>query len=451
MSVIKPHQSSVFHRELDREYPLIVRGDGYRVYDDEGREYLDAVGGGAGVVNVGYGVQEVVEAAKMQVEVLPFIHNQKFSNPPQEELAGLLLRHAPKFARVIFCQGGAEANETAIRLARSYHVERGDQARWRIISVAQAYHGSTVGTIALTDRPKTLQFPYGPYLPDFLHIKPVDLDEDKTGEGRLADLDKLILDAGPETIAGFLCEPISAAAAPAFRPPDTFFSGLSELAKRYGFLVIFDEVVTGIGRTGTFFAADQLPIDPDIITTAKGLGGGYVPMGAVLSTERVYEAVAAGSRDFSHGHTFNGYPLGCAVGIAILQHLDRYRLIERVARLGPVALGVLREALADAPFVHEVRGQGFLFGITYRDPSRAFLDPSLKVARRVDTAALAEALLTYSTQPTADGMAGDQTMLTPAFTTTDEDFEEIARRLARAIKKVARDVEQGRPLELVLG
>jgi adenosylmethionine-8-amino-7-oxononanoate aminotransferase len=261
----------------------------------------------------------------------------------------------------------------------------------------------------------------------------------------------VILDAGPETLAAYWCEVVSAAAAPALRAPDNFYRGLAELSKRHGFLIVFDEVVTGIGRTGSFFAADKLPIVPDIITTAKGLGGGYVPMGAVLTTDRVYQAVAHGSRDFSHGYTFNGYPLGAAVGLAVLRYLDENNLIERVRTKGPEYLAMLRETLSGCPLVDQVRGEGFLFGVTYRDDQGKYLDPTLRVARRVDVAALGEALITYSTQPTSDGMAGDQTMLAPAFTISDEDFREIARRLRAAILRVAEDIKTSRPLELVVG
>lgn len=450
MSFVETQASPVFHRELDRQYPVMTRGAGYRLYDDDGGEYLDAVGAGAAVANIGFGIAEVIEAVQAQAAILPFVHNQKFTNPLQEELAARILSQAPAFSRVIFCQGGGEANETALRLVRSYHVERGEERRWKIVSMAQAYHGSTVGTLALTGRP-SLQYPYQPYLPSFPHLRPVHPGEDPTGSHGIERLERTILEADPETVAAFWCEPVSAAAAPALRPPDGFYAGVAELARRYGFLVVFDEVVTGVGRTGTFLAADQLPIDPDIVTTAKGLGGGYVPMGAVLATERVYQAVAQGSRDFSHGYTFNGYPLGCAVGLAVLDYIERHRLIERVKRLGPEFLATLREVLSGAPLVREVRGQGFLLGITYTAADGTFLNPALKVARRIDVAALHEGLLAYSTQPTADGMAGDQTMLAPAFTTTEDDFSEMAARLRRAVERVGQQISQGISLGPVIG
>lgn len=450
MTSVRPADSRVFHRELDRLYPVMVRAEGYRVFDDEGKEYIDSVGGGAAVNAIGFGVEGVVEAAQSQLKLLPFIHNQKFTNPLQEELATELTRRCPEYAKVIFCQGGGEANETALRLVRSYHVERGDPNRWRVISVAQAYHGSTMATLALTGRPG-LQYPYAPFMPDFPHIPPVDPEDDPDGQIGLQRLEDAIGEVGPETIAAYWCEPVTAAAGPGRRPPDGFFRGLDALRKRYGFLVVFDEVVTGIGRTGSFLASHQLPIIPDIVTIAKGLGGGYVPMGALMTTQAVYDAVAEGSRDFSHGYTFNGYPLGCAVGLAVLRYLDESRLIERVAEEGPRVLEMLRQTLLRLPLVHAVHGQGFLLGITYRNDDGGFIAPDLRVARRIDVAALDLGLLTYSTQPTSDGYRGDQTMLAPAFTTTAEDFDQIGQRLRAAIERVALDVKVGAPLNLVLG
>ncbi|CAN5320052.1 aspartate aminotransferase family protein [soil metagenome] len=450
MTTIDPGSSRVFHRELDRHYPNMTRADGYRVFDDEGAEYLDAVGGGAGVVNIGYGVQEVIEAIQRQVERLPFIHNQKFTHPLQEQLAEMLIERAPTFSRVAFCQGGAEANETAIRLARSYHFERGDPNRWRLISPAQAYHGSTMATLALTGRP-SLKDPYGPYLRDQLHIPPEDPRTDPDGQRGLENLERTIGEAGPDSIAAYFCEPVSAAAAPGLQAPDPFYRGLQDLADRYGFLIVFDEVITGVGRTGSFYAEERIPCRPDIITSAKGLGGGYLPIAAVLASERVYEPIAKGSRDFSHGHTFNGYPLACAASIAVLEYLKHHKLVERVRDLGPVVAEILRDALKGCDVVDEVRGQGFLLGVTYRAPDGEFLDSDLRFARRVDVAALDEGLLVYSTQPTSDGYMGDQTMLTPAFTTTEDDFVEMSQRLSRAVQRATSDAAADKPMHAIVG
>jgi len=429
--------SAVFHRELDRGYPLIERGEGMWLVDTDGNRYLDAVGGGAMVASLGAGAADVVAAAAAQLGQLGFIYNQQFTSPVQERLARELVGLAPGFARVHFTSGGAEANETLLRLARAYHVERGEPERWNVISFAQAYHGPTMATLALTGRPG-LQGPNRPYLPGFIHVPPPTRRFDPTAERTLAAIEGAIAEHGAGTIAAFFCEPVSAAAMPAFRPPDRFWEGLEELRREHGFLVCLDEVVTGMGRTGSWFHAQQLPLQPDIVSTAKGLGAGYAPVAAVLCREHVYEAVAGGSRSFELGHTWDGAPLSCAVGLAVIEHLRRERLVERVAARGPEVRAALADALAASPMVAEVRGQGFLFGIEYADPAdgASFLDPALRVAPRIDQEALRRGLIVYSTQPTADGYAGDQTLLAPAFNATDAELGAMVERMAATIAAV---------------
>jgi len=429
--------SAVFHRELDRGYPLIERGEGMWLVDAGGNRYLDAVGGGAMVASLGAGAADVVAAAAAQLGQLGFVYNQQFTSPAQERLARELVGLAPGFARVHFTSGGAEANETLLRLARAYHVERGEPERWNVISFAQAYHGPTMATLALTGRPG-LQGPNRPYLPGFIHVPPPTRRFDPTGERTLAAIEAAIAERGAGTIAAFFCEPVSAAAMPAFRPPDRFWEGLEELRRAHGFLVCLDEVVTGMGRTGSWFHAQQLPLQPDIVSTAKGLGAGYAPIAAVLCREHVYQAVAGGSRSFELGHTWDGAPLSCAVGLAVIEHLRRERLVERVAARGPEVRAALAEALAGSPMVAEVRGQGFLFGIDYADPAdgASFLDPALRVAPRIDQEALRRGLIVYSTQPTADGYAGDQTLLAPAFNATDAELEAMVERMAATVAAV---------------
>ena len=429
--------SAVFHRELDRGYPLIERGEGMWLVDTDGNRYLDAVGGGAMVASLGAGAADVVAAAAAQLGQLGFIYNQQFTSPVQERLARELVGLAPGFARVHFTSGGAEANETLLRLARAYHVERGEPERWNVISFAQAYHGPTMATLALTGRPG-LQGPNRPYLPGFIHVPPPTRRFDPTAERTLAAIQGAIAEHGAGTIAAFFCEPVSAAAMPAFRPPDRFWEGLEELRREHGFLVCLDEVVTGMGRTGSWFHAQQLPLQPDIVSTAKGLGAGYAPVAAVLCREHVYEAVAGGSRSFELGHTWDGAPLSCAVGLAVIEHLRRERLVERVATRGPEVRAALADALAASPMVAEVRGQGFLFGIEYADPAdgASFLDPALRVAPRIDQEALRRGLIVYSTQPTADGYAGDQTLLAPAFNATDAELGAMVERMAATIAAV---------------
>ncbi|MFB3739012.1 MAG: aspartate aminotransferase family protein [Candidatus Velamenicoccus archaeovorus] len=440
---VEADATSVFPRFLDLPYLSVERGDGLWLTTTDGRRILDGCSGGAMVTCLGYGVPELVRAAAEQAERISYFYNHHFTSEPQERLADRLLEVAvPEMARVRFVSGGSEANETALQLTRLYHVERGDTERWRVISPAQAYHGSTMGTLALSGRP-ALQEPYAPYLARHLHLSPSTERFDPTGEAALAELDRLLDEAGPETIAAFFCEPIGAAALPAYRPPDRFWEGLDERRRRHGFLVCFDEVVTGMGRVGTWLAAHQLPIDPDIVAVGKTLGAGYAPLGAVLCTEAVYDAVDQGSREFDLGHTWDGAPLSSAVGLAVLDQLVSRGLVERVRELGPGLLQDLAAALAGSEIVGEVRGHGFLLGVELVDPrdGTSFLPVELDVASLVDDTALEHGLLVTSTHPQADGYAGDQTLLAPAYVATGDELAQIVERFAATIADVERVVK----------
>lgn len=431
--------------ELDRRYPVAVRGEGVWLEDSAGRRYLDAMSGGSMAATLGHGRRDIVEAARRQGRQLAYVHNERLTNPAQERLARELVEVAPDgFTRVRFVTGGAEANELAIRLARAYHVERGEPSRWQVISQAQAYHGPTMETLALTGRPG-LQGPLGPYLARHLHIPPSTRRLDPTGEAALEALDRALEQAGPENVAAFFCEAISAAALPAYTPPRRFWEGLEERRREHGFLVCFDEVVTGVGRTGTWFAGSATPLVPDVIATAKGLGAGYAAIGAVLVREQVYEAVANGSRRFTLGHTWDGAPLSCAVGLAVLDVLRSEGLVERVRERGVRLRDELEEALRGIAMVGEVRGHGFLLGVDYVDPRdrASFLPPELRVAGRIDEVALERGLIVLSTQPTRDGMAGDQSLFAPPFTTTDEELAEMVSRFAETVRLVAAEANRG--------
>lgn len=435
--------TSVFVRELDRRYPLISRGEGVWLYDSGGNAYLDGVSGGAMVTSLGHGaVPEILKAVVEQTEEISFLYNVHATTPAQEKLARELIDVAPDgFTHAHFVSGGTEANELALRMVRSYHVERGQEARHLVVSPAQAYHGASIATFGLTGR-AGLQAPYQPYIQQQPHIPPSTWLFDTSGEAALRALDDVLAQVGDQ-VAAFLIEPVSAASLPGYSPPEAFWRGLEERRREHGFLVWFDEVVTGLGRTGTWFAADQMPLTPDIITTAKGLGAGYFPVGAMLVRRHVYQAVADGSRSFEPGHTWDGAPLSCAVGSAVMAHLKRTGLVDAVRERGPRLLEDLRTALDGCELVREVRGRGFLLGVSYVDPAdgTSLLDPALQVARRIDNEALRRLLLVYSTQPTNDGFAGDQTLLAPAFVATDRDLEELVERLAATVKTVEAQVK----------
>src|SRR6266498_3005111 len=263
-------RTHVLPLELDRRYPVVVGGEGVWVEDSAGRRYLDAMSGGSMAATLGHGRTDIVAAARAQAE-------------------------------------------------------RREPDRWQVISPAQAYHGPTMETLALTGRPG-LHGPFGPYLPRHLHIPPSTWRFDPSGEEALDALDRALEEAGPSNVSAYFCEPISAAALPAYTPPRRFWEGLAERRERHGFLVLFDEVVTGVGRTGTWLAAHQLPIEPDIVAVGKGLGAGYAPLGAVLVRQDVYDAIDRGSREFDLGHTWDGAPLPSAVGLAVLDLIEERAL-----------------------------------------------------------------------------------------------------------------------------
>jgi adenosylmethionine-8-amino-7-oxononanoate aminotransferase len=442
-ALIDSNGTHVLPLELTHRYPVIARGEGAWVEDSAGRRYLDAMSGGSMAATLGHGRGDIIAAARAQAERLSYVHNERLTNPAQEQLARELVKVAPEgFTRARFVTSGSDANEMALQLARSYHVERGDSERWQVISPAQAYHGPTMETLALTGRPG-LQGPFAPYFPHHLHIPPSTWRFDPTGEAALDALDHALEEAGPETVSAFFCEPISAAALPAYTPPGRFWEGLAERRDRHGFLVLFDEVVTGVGRTGRWFAGEATACRPDIIATAKGLGAGYTAIGAVLVQEHVYRAFAEGSRHFTLGHTWDGAPLACAVGLAVLHALRSEGLIAHVRDRGSKLREELESSLDGIDMVREVRGHGYLLGVSFVDPrdGESFLPRELRAAARIDEAAFRRGLITLSTQPTRDGYAGDQTLFAPPFTTAEEDMREMVSRFADAVREVASEVD----------
>jgi adenosylmethionine-8-amino-7-oxononanoate aminotransferase len=444
VSAITADHTNVFPRLLDLAYPNIERGEGVRLYTTDGFEVLDACSGGAMVACLGHGNGEIVEAARRQSEQLSYMYFHHFTNELQERLARRLTDEVvPEMARVRFVSGGSEANEMALRLIRQYHVDRGEPQRTRIVTQAQAYHGALFGALSLTGR-RSLQSPYEPYLSAHSHISPSTWRFDPSGQAALDELDGLIADGGADTVAAFFCEPVSAAALPAYSPPAAFWKGVAERSEQHGFLVCFDEVVTGMGRTGSWFAGQRLPIEPDVVTGGKGLGAGYFPLAATFCTDAVYDAVANGSREFEHGHTWDGAPLSCATGLAVLDFMQAHGLVERVRERGPALRDELEAAVGGFDVVREVRGAGFLLGVELVDPSdgESLLPDELNAAALVDQTAFEHGLLVTSTHSNADRYTGDQTLLAPAFTSTDGELGEMIERFAATIADVDARVKE---------
>jgi adenosylmethionine-8-amino-7-oxononanoate aminotransferase len=440
---IHAEETNVFPRFLDLAYPNIERGKGVWLETTDGHRVLDACSGGAMVACLGHGVREIADAAAAQAERIAYFYNHHFTSHPQEELADRVLEVvAPDMARIKLASGGSEANETALRLARTYHVDRGQRQRWQVISPAQSYHGSTLGTLALSGRPRSLQAPYAEYMPAYLHIPPSTPRFDPTGVAALEALDRALKEAGPDTVSAFFCEPVSAAALPGYSPPDRFWQGLAERREKYGFVICFDEIVTGVGRVGSWLAADQLPVKPDIVTIGKGLGAGYSPLAAVLCREPIYDAIAEGSAEFDLGHTWDGAPLPSAVGLAVLDYVVKHKLVDRVRERGPRLREQLQAALKGSQIVGEVRGRGFLLGVELVDPrdGKSFLPHELDAATLVDDIAFELGLLVTSSHSTPDGFAGDEVLLAPAFTSTDEELDEMVDRFKATIEAVEKAV-----------
>ncbi len=438
--------TSVFPKHPGLGYPSVDRARGVRLYTTDGRTILDACSGGAMAAGLGHGVGDIVDAAAASVGGILYYYAHHFTNQPQEKLAERLTGLAPEMTRVRFQSGGAEANETALRLARQYHVDRGESGRWLVISAAQSYHGATMATLALSGR-AGLQAPFGPYMAGHLHIPPCTERFDPTGEAALDALDEALERAGPENVAAFFCETVSALSLPGYSPPDRFWEGLAERRERHGFLICLDEVVVGLGRTGRWFAYEDLPITPDIVTLGKTLGAGYTPLSATMCRAPVYDALAGGSQEFDLGHTWDGAPLSCAVGLAVIDYIDRRGLVERVAGRGPALRDELESAVSGCEMVGRVRGRGFLLGVEYVDPrdGTSILPSSAGLADMVDSHALDSGLLVRSTPADSNRWAGDQTLLAPAFTSTDEELSEMIERFAQVVGEVERIVKDRLP------
>lgn len=443
------NDAAVFPRNLRKALPVAVRGEGSWVFSADGRKFLDAAGQAA-VINIGHGVPEIGRAMAEQSSQLAFAHTSQFHCAPAEKLAARLLALAPpnfrKGGRVYFTSGGSEATETAIKLVRQFHLERGQLDRYRIVSRRQSYHGSTLGAMTVSGN-VARRGPYQPLLAEWGHIAPCfcyHCPFEKTfPECQLAcadDLDSMLGPNDSESAAAFIFEPVVGATLGAAAPPEGYAARIAEICRRRGILLIADEVMSGVGRTGKPFAVQHWGVEPDIILTGKGIASGYAPLGAVLVAPNVVEAFESGTGAFNHGFTYQAHPVATAAGNAVLDYIESRNLFERVA---PAAL-VLNAALAPLKshrHVGDVRGLGLLVGIEFvRDKStRAPFEPSQAIAEKIRAAAIDEGVLTYPTQGCVDGKRGDHILLAPPFIVTPEESALIARALTAALAKVFSD------------
>lgn len=434
--------SRIIHRSLAHDYPTAVAGDGPYLIDAAGKRYLDA-SSGAAVSCLGHSDREVIAAIKAQLDRLPYAHTSFFNSEPAEALADDLVAHAPDgIGNVYFCSGGSEAVEAAIKFARQYAVESGQASRECLISRRQSYHGSTLGALAAGGRDSNRRG-FESLLAPVRHVSPCyeyrDRQPGETQEGyarRLAaELEAEIQRLGPERVFAFIAETVSGATLGAVPPVPEYFRLVREICDRHGILLILDEVMCGMGRTGTLYASEQEGITPDIVCIAKGLGAGYQPIGATLCSDKVVDAVRNGSGAFAHSHTYIGHASACAGALAVQRAIRERGLLDHVRRRGAQFETKLRERFARHPHVGDIRGRGLFWGVELvaDRASKAPFDAAKRVQAKVKAAAMAEGLLCYPMGGTVDGRQGDHVLLAPPFIVEETHLDEIATKLARAI------------------
>lgn len=439
-----PIIGGLFGRAAADDLPSITHGEGVMLWDDAGREYIDSTSGAIAVISIGHGVEEVVEAMAAQARKVAYVQGGRFRNDVAEELAGELARLTPgDLNRAIFISGGSEANETAIKLARAYQLAKGRPERYVVLSRERSYHGNTLGALSVSGF-AARRADYQPLLlweprvaRQNCYRCPFELTYPGCGLACADDLERAIQEVGPERVSAFIAEPIVGAAGAATTPPPGYFERVRAICDMHDILFIADEVVTGLGRTGKNFGMDHWGVAPDIIVTAKGLSGGYVPLGAVLVSERVEQAFAEAGTRFTHGYTYMQHPVTCAAGLAVLRIIERDRLVQNAAVQGERMFAQLDEKVAPHPFVGDLRGKGLLAGIELvadRETKRPFA-PEARVTQQLLNAALARGIMLYPCA-SGDGPHSDQVLLSPPLTVSADEIDLIVERLALALRDV---------------
>ncbi|BDC42425.1 aspartate aminotransferase family protein [Paraburkholderia terrae] len=435
--------TTVFHRMPKQTLPVAVKGEGIEIVDSTGKRYIDA-SGGAAVSCLGHSNQRVIDAIKRQAQELPYAHTSFFTTQPAEELASYLVEHAPQgLAHVYFVSGGSEAIEAALKLARQYFVEVGQPQRRHIIARRQSYHGNTLGALAIGGNAWRRE-PFLPLLIDAHHVSPCyayrEQRADETEEQfaqRLADeLEQKILELGSDTVAAFVAETVVGATAGAVPPVREYFRKIRAVCDRYGVLLILDEIMSGMGRTGHLFACEEDGVTPDLLTIAKGLGAGYQPIGATLVSDKIYQAITGGSGFFQHGHTYIGHATACAAALEVQRVIADEHLLDNVKARGEQLRSLLREHYAQHPYIGDVRGRGLFVGVELVQDraTKTPFDAKLKLHAAIKREAFQRGLMVYPMGGTVDGKIGDHVLLAPPFICTPRDIEQIVSRLTDAIE-----------------
>jgi adenosylmethionine-8-amino-7-oxononanoate aminotransferase len=442
----------LFPRNLRLAYPVAVKAEGVFVEDADGKRYLDGCGG-AVVCSIGHGVKEIADVMTSQARRLAFAHSSQFVTREAMDLTARIAALAPgdmqETGRVYLVSGGSEAIETGIKLARQYQVESGRPGRHKIISRWQSYHGSTLGALSITGNAarRDLYLPMlapSPHIaPSFCYRCPLGLEYPECAVSCIDELDTAIRQEGPDTVAAFIAEPVVGATLGAVPTVKEYFRKARAICDAHGVLLIADEVMTGVGRTGKNFGIDHYGVVPDLIVTGKGLSAGYAPLGAVIAGGHVVDALAQGRGYFEHGFTYSANPLSAAVGSAVLRYLEDHRLIERAATMGKVLGRRMGELKRTHRIIGDVRGLGMLWGLELvRDrASKEPFAPGLKMARRLYEASLAEGLLIYPGTGTREGRDGDHAIIAPPFTIKSGELDDLIDRLDRALGRVAKSLD----------
>lgn len=440
----------VMHRKLNSSLPVAVRGEGVYLIDTAGRRYLDA-SGGAAVACLGHSHPAVIEAVIAQVRALPCAHTSFFTSEPSEALAEFLVERAPfGIARFLTVSDGSVAVETALKLARQYWVERGQPQRRYVISRKLSYHGNTLGALSVSGNLQR-RAPYGPLLCDAVtHIEPCfayryqrsDETLEQYGLRSANLLEEEILRLGPENVSAFIAETVTGATTGCVEAAPGYFKRVREICDRYGVLLILDEIMCGMGRTGTLFACEQERIAADLITVAKGLGGGYQPIGGVFVSRKIVDMIDGGSRALANGHTYMGHSVACAAALAVQKTIEQDNLLEQVRVLGAAFEQKLRARFADHPNVGDIRGRGLFWAIELVSDraTKATFEPSAQLHERIKAETQAHGLICYPSGGTVDGVRGDHILFAPPYIVTDSDLDEIVELSCRSIDAVVAKV-----------
>lgn len=442
--------SRVLHRSLRETPPKAIGGEGVYLFAEDGRRVIDA-SGGAAVSCLGHQHPRVIAAMAKQASTLAYAHTAFFSSEPAEALAETLVGHEPGgLAYAYFVSGGSEAIEASIKLARQYFIERGEPQRQHFIARRQSYHGNTLGALAAGGN-AWRRAPYAPLLSAaFSHVTPAfayhekhDHESDTQFVARLAaELEAEFQRLGPNTVAAFLAEPVVGATAGAVTAPDGYFKAVREICDRHGALLMLDEVMSGMGRTGTTHAWEQEGVAPDIQAIAKGLGGGYQPIGAMLASGKIIDTIRSGSGAFQHGHTYLAHPLACAAALAVQDVIREDNLLEQVRERGKQLEQRLTERFGNHRHVGDIRGRGLFWTIELvaDRSSRTSFDPALKLNQKIKAEAFANGLGCYPGGGTVDGIRGDHVLLAPPYIASADEIDQIVDKLGTAVDNVLRSI-----------